>query len=147
MPFFKCKTWFFLGFGYTIMIVKKEKRKNTKTQKQNKTKTKIEISCRLKINLTFVNSMNTTKKEKKIIMENKNKILPKPGINQHSLQHFLNQGPLDLQSNALPTELFRQMTDFHLLQFVNIILILCSPSLTKLTLTNVFQSLAQCKIG
>ena len=123
---------------------KKKKHKNTKT-KQNKNKNRDQLQIKNKS--YFCQQYEYNKERKKIIMENKNKILPKPGINQHSLQHFLNQGPLDLQSNALPTELFRQMTDFHLLQFVNIIFILCSPSLTKLTLTNVFQSLAQCKIG
>ena len=38
------------------------------------------------------------------------KTLPKPGIVQNSFEFSgLNQGPSDLQSDALPTELFRQL--------------------------------------
>ena len=38
------------------------------------------------------------------------KYLPKPGIVQNSFEFSgLNQGPSDLQSDALPTELFRQL--------------------------------------
>ena len=49
----------------------------------------------------------------------KNKIikedLPKPGTIQNSCEFSgdSNQGPLDLQSNALPTELFRHMKATH----------------------------------
>ena len=54
-------------------------------------------------------SIHAKEKEKE-----RKKSLPKPGIIQNSYElSGLNQGPSDLQSDALPTELFRQVDIFN----------------------------------
>ena len=56
---------------------------------------------------SFLTKLNKSKNTNEIILK---KDMPRPGIIQSSLSSpALNQGPSDLQSDALPTELSRQV--------------------------------------